>query len=323
MIGFIALAGIIVRNSILLVDFAKSKVEEGMSVRDAVVLAAEVRMRPIVITALALVIGSTVLLTDPIFLGMAVSLLFGSIVATFLTLVVIPLGCLSARKSFCSDGKGGECQPPSGPAGGAAPSGRPQRLQKNAAGEPSVAVANPAPVVQSGKPPRLQKKSESVADVPATPTAAPSGGRPPRLEKKSTAAETLVAAREVSVPQEEPKTPSARPARLKKKVEVAPVPEEIPVVAVPVKPEPKKTAEPVTPAPRSRSKSKAVLAPEVPEPQPPQAEKARAVSRETLVERAMGGTAGKAASQNKLAPLAKRKPRGIRIKMEDSGDNEK
>ncbi|MGB0127251.1 MAG: efflux RND transporter permease subunit, partial [Rhodocyclaceae bacterium] len=94
MIGFIALAGIIVRNSILLVEFARSKVVEGMRVREAVVLAAEVRMRPIVITAAALVIGSVVLLTDPIFQGMAVSLLFGSLIATFLTLVVIPLGCL-------------------------------------------------------------------------------------------------------------------------------------------------------------------------------------------------------------------------------------
>jgi multidrug efflux pump subunit AcrB len=102
MIGFIALAGIIVRNSILLVDFAKSKVSAGMPVRDAVILAAEVRMRPIIITALALVIGSMVLLTDPIFQGMAVSLLFGSIIATFLTLVVIPLGCLSAHKAFCA-----------------------------------------------------------------------------------------------------------------------------------------------------------------------------------------------------------------------------
>ena len=109
MIGFIALAGIIVRNSILLVDFAKTKVDEGMTVRDAIVLAAEVRLRPIMITALALVIGSMVLLTDPIFQGMAVSLLFGSIVATFLTLVVIPLGCFSAHRSFCNNEGGPSC----------------------------------------------------------------------------------------------------------------------------------------------------------------------------------------------------------------------
>ena len=100
MIGFIALAGIIVRNSILLVEFAREKVSEGMAVQDAVILAGRVRLRPILITALALVIGSMVLLSDPIFQGMAVSLLFGSLVATFLTLVVIPLGCVSARKYF-------------------------------------------------------------------------------------------------------------------------------------------------------------------------------------------------------------------------------
>ena len=74
MIGFIALAGIIVRNSILLVEFAREKVSEGMAVQDAVTLAGRVRLRPILITALALVIGSMVLLSDPIFQGMAVSL---------------------------------------------------------------------------------------------------------------------------------------------------------------------------------------------------------------------------------------------------------
>jgi len=206
MIGFIALAGIIVRNSILLVDFAKGKVEEGMSVREAVVMAAEVRMRPIVITALALVIGSTVLLTDPIFQGMAVSLLFGSIVATFLTLVVIPLGCFSAHKSFnCRDG-GGECpqdsvpppdKDPSGgaPSGGApssgqdvgAPSGgRPPRLSKS--GEPQAATPEPqaAPPSTSGRPPRLAKRTEAESPAPVA-EAAPAGvgGRPPRLTKQS------------------------------------------------------------------------------------------------------------------------------------------
>ncbi|MEZ5713852.1 MAG: efflux RND transporter permease subunit [Paracoccaceae bacterium] len=100
MIGFIALAGIIVRNSILLVEFARAEVEKGMDVKEAITLAAQVRLRPIVITALALIIGSMVLLSDPIFQGMAVSLLFGSLVATFLTLVVIPMGCISARNHF-------------------------------------------------------------------------------------------------------------------------------------------------------------------------------------------------------------------------------
>ena len=130
MIGFIALAGIIVRNSILLVEFARSKVVEGMSVRDAVVMAAEVRMRPIVITAAALVIGSMVLLTDPIFQGMAVSLLFGSLIATFLTLVVIPLGCISAQKQFfCpAPGAGGPDEGLTPPPSGSPPGGGRRRL---------------------------------------------------------------------------------------------------------------------------------------------------------------------------------------------------
>jgi multidrug efflux pump subunit AcrB len=98
MIGFIALAGIIVRNSILLVDFSIDEVERGSAVEEAVISACKARTRPIVITALALVAGSSVILTDPIFQGMAISLLFGVLVSTLLTLVVIPLGCVSAGR---------------------------------------------------------------------------------------------------------------------------------------------------------------------------------------------------------------------------------
>jgi hypothetical protein len=108
MIGFIALAGIIVRNSILLVDFTVHEVAAGTPVRDAVVLACKTRTRPILITALALVGGSSVILFDPIFQGMAISLLFGVLVSTLLTLVVIPLGCISARSSFVPEGAEGE-----------------------------------------------------------------------------------------------------------------------------------------------------------------------------------------------------------------------
>ncbi len=100
MIGWIALAGIIVRNSILLVDFTKHEVAKGIDVRDAVINSCQARTRPIVITALALVGGSSVILGDPIFEGMAISLLFGVIVSTVLTLFVIPLGCISAKKAF-------------------------------------------------------------------------------------------------------------------------------------------------------------------------------------------------------------------------------
>jgi len=98
MIGFIALAGIIVRNSILLVDFSIQEVAAGNSVKEAVISACKARTRPILITALALVAGSSVILTDPIFQGMAISLLFGVLVSTLLTLVVIPLGCVSAGR---------------------------------------------------------------------------------------------------------------------------------------------------------------------------------------------------------------------------------
>ena len=100
MIGFIALAGIIVRNSILLVDFTLHEMRNGADVQAAVVLACKARTRPILITALALVAGSFVILADPIFQGMAISLLFGVLVSTVLTLVVIPLGCVTAHKSM-------------------------------------------------------------------------------------------------------------------------------------------------------------------------------------------------------------------------------
>ncbi|MCB1875530.1 MAG: efflux RND transporter permease subunit [Chromatiales bacterium] len=99
MIGFIALAGIIVRNSILLVDFAIEEVRKGVAVREAVLRSCKARTRPIQITALALVGGAGVILTDPIFQGMAVALVFGVLVSTVLTLVVIPLGCISAHRS--------------------------------------------------------------------------------------------------------------------------------------------------------------------------------------------------------------------------------
>ncbi len=91
MIGFIALAGIIVRNSILLVDFINLELEAGERLEDAVVKAGAVRFRPIALTAAALVVGGAVILLDPIFQGLAVALISGVVVATVLTLVVIPL----------------------------------------------------------------------------------------------------------------------------------------------------------------------------------------------------------------------------------------
>jgi multidrug efflux pump subunit AcrB len=91
MIGMIALAGIIVRNSILLVDFIDTQVRAGRSLEDAVVKAGAIRARPIALTALAAMIGALFILDDPIFNGLAVSLIFGIFVSTVLTLLVIPV----------------------------------------------------------------------------------------------------------------------------------------------------------------------------------------------------------------------------------------
>ncbi len=110
MIGWIALAGIIVRNSILLVDFSVHEVQKGVPVTEAVIRACKTRTRPILITALALVCGSSVIFTDPIFQGMAISLASGVMVSTILTLIVIPLGCIKASKSLCEVAAAG-CAP--------------------------------------------------------------------------------------------------------------------------------------------------------------------------------------------------------------------
>ena len=96
MIGMIALAGIIVRNSILLVDFIRQQVAEGMAFRDAVIQSAAVRAKPIALTALAAMLGALFILDDPIFNGLAISLIFGILVSTLLTLVVIPVLYYSA-----------------------------------------------------------------------------------------------------------------------------------------------------------------------------------------------------------------------------------
>ena len=91
MIGMIALAGIIVRNSILLVDFINQSVAEGHALADAVIEACAVRAKPIVLTGAAAMMGAFFILDDPIFNGLAISLIFGILISTVLTLVVIPL----------------------------------------------------------------------------------------------------------------------------------------------------------------------------------------------------------------------------------------
>ncbi len=283
MIGFIALAGIIVRNSILLVEFARGKVAEGWPVRDAVVTAGRVRLRPILITAMALVIGSMVLLSDPIFQGMAVSLLFGSLIATFLTLIVIPLGCVSSRKFFKAredgDGDGG-APPPTG--------------------EPPFPPP-PAPDDLT-RPPRLKKRGEAPAE--ATETFAPRAAsaalpqRPARLLKKSDSTIT-------SVPEEAPATSLAgdiapatrRPPRLVKKSEAA-LPEQAPIAA------PDTTQNPA------------------PEREPPQETTQAAMAAATPVRSTKAKSKAKAKATTPGRRAREKAPRGIRLKTETSDSGE-
>jgi hypothetical protein len=100
MIGLIALGGIIVRQSILIVEFVKIEVAKGRNVTDAALTGAEIRMRPILITSLTTIGGAWTLMFDPIFQGMAVSVFFGASVGTFLAVIVIPLGCITMRRRF-------------------------------------------------------------------------------------------------------------------------------------------------------------------------------------------------------------------------------
>ncbi|HEY6877339.1 MAG TPA: efflux RND transporter permease subunit [Polyangiales bacterium] len=99
MIGFMAGAGIVVRNSIILVDFAEARIAEGMSVADAVVDAGAVRFRPMLLTALAVVVGAAVILFDPIFQGLALSLMAGEIASLLISRIAVPvLYEMSARR---------------------------------------------------------------------------------------------------------------------------------------------------------------------------------------------------------------------------------
>jgi len=91
MIGFIAGAGIVVRNSIILVDFIELKLSEGMNLKDAVIEAGVIRFRPMLLTASAVVVGSSVILFDPIFQGMAIALMAGEVAATLLSRTMVPL----------------------------------------------------------------------------------------------------------------------------------------------------------------------------------------------------------------------------------------
>jgi len=98
MIGMIALAGIIVRNSILLVDFINLELAQGKPLRDAIIRSAVVRAKPIALTAMAAILDAVFILDDPIFLGLALSLIFGIFISTLLTLVVVPVVYFASRE---------------------------------------------------------------------------------------------------------------------------------------------------------------------------------------------------------------------------------
>jgi len=91
MIGMIALAGIIVRNSVLLIDFIQDELKKGMAIEEAIINSVAIRTKPILITALTAIFGSFFILSDPVFEGMAISLISGILVGTTLTLLVIPV----------------------------------------------------------------------------------------------------------------------------------------------------------------------------------------------------------------------------------------
>lgn len=90
-IGMIALAGVMVRNSVLLIDFIEIRLKDGVSMKEAIIDAGAVRTTPILLTTGAVVIGASIILFDPIFQGLAISLVAGAIVSTLLTLLVVPL----------------------------------------------------------------------------------------------------------------------------------------------------------------------------------------------------------------------------------------
>ncbi len=98
MIGVIALAGIMVRNSVLLIDFIEARLKDGLNLKDAVIEAGAVRFLPIALTAGTVVTGSFVMVFDPIFQGLAISLMMGSLLSTVLTVVVIPLAYYLYKK---------------------------------------------------------------------------------------------------------------------------------------------------------------------------------------------------------------------------------
>jgi len=104
MIGFIAGAGIVVRNSIILVDFIELRLKQGMPLRDAVVDAGAVRFRPMLLTAAAVVVGAAVILFDPIFQGLAISLMAGEVASLLLSRMTVPIVYFMANRRRVAEG---------------------------------------------------------------------------------------------------------------------------------------------------------------------------------------------------------------------------
>lgn len=91
MVGIIALAGVVIRNSLLIIDFIQDKVKSGLPLARATCEAGAIRLRPILLTTFAIVLGTAIMLTDPVFGGLAISLIFGTIISTILTVFVVPV----------------------------------------------------------------------------------------------------------------------------------------------------------------------------------------------------------------------------------------
>src|SRR5216110_3916488 len=108
MIGFMAGAGIVVRNSIILVDFIEQRLAEGMPLAEAVVDAGAVRFRPMLLTALAVVVGAAVILFDPIFQGLAISLMAGEVASLLISRMAVPVLYFMAKSKQPSARNTGE-----------------------------------------------------------------------------------------------------------------------------------------------------------------------------------------------------------------------
>ena len=112
MIGFIAGAGIVVRNSIILVDFVKLRLEQGMPLAEAVIDAGAVRFRPMMLTAAAVIVGSAVILFDPIFQGLAISLMAGEVASLLLSRMTVPILYYLSERKDDDEVVREECLPP-------------------------------------------------------------------------------------------------------------------------------------------------------------------------------------------------------------------